>query len=475
MTSSVHAATSFPPFLSSRRPRILLGITGSVAAVKGPKLALRLVREVKADVKVVLTRTVEHYFWKEGKAVPSYDIDSWREFLALVSSSMTNEDAGGEDCDWMASDGRLSVHYAEEEWATFTCLQDTVLHIDHRNWADICLIAPLSAHTLAKIAHGLCDDLLTCCIRAWDFGQGSSSLAGKPVILAPAMNTGMWYHPLTKIQLETIRRFSKDDKGVIIIEPAVKTLACGEIGVGALAEIDDIIHAVTECLANGRTVNAGNDVSQIGIGWNYSSTSSISSATSRKELMKRALLLFAKQKFVEQIGSNQNTPSPQLAAPISPTPRLVIKALLPRLNLDSNSFLVDLGCGDGRWLIAAHQHAKCRCLGIDVDEERLNMAREAISKHSLQNVVQVRNMDLVEFIKDGDDICEADVIVIYLFRGAILEIGAIMKQTLMSRKTKWTDGSQKVVQILSVGFALPGWTPIYEDKIGGLKVYIYSI
>ena len=102
---------------------------------------------------------------------------------------------------------------AEEEWINYKSLQDTVLHIDLRNWADICLIAPLSAHTLAKIANGLCDDLLTCCMRAWDFGQRQSlngdndGRRGKPVILAPAMNTVMWDHPLTRMQLETIQHF----------------------------------------------------------------------------------------------------------------------------------------------------------------------------------------------------------------------------------------------------------------------------
>ena len=56
-----------------RRPRVLLGVTGSVAAVKGPKLALRLAKELGCDVKLVLTRTVEQYFWKDERAVALYD------------------------------------------------------------------------------------------------------------------------------------------------------------------------------------------------------------------------------------------------------------------------------------------------------------------------------------------------------------------------------------------------------------------
>ena len=94
-----------------RRPRILLGVTGSVAAVKGPKLALRLANELKADVKVVLTRTVEQYFWKEGRAVSSYDGDSWREFndIAVISPSILSEDCV-EDGDWKSSSGSISIH-----------------------------------------------------------------------------------------------------------------------------------------------------------------------------------------------------------------------------------------------------------------------------------------------------------------------------------------------------------------------------
>ncbi len=79
------------------------------------------------------------------------------------------------------------------------------------------------------------------------------------MILAPAMNTAMWYHPLTKKQFEAIQEFANTDAnsnnrgwasetGVIILEPATKTLACGEIGVGALAELDDIVFEVKKCL-----------------------------------------------------------------------------------------------------------------------------------------------------------------------------------------------------------------------------------
>ena len=66
------------------------------------------------------------------------------------------------------------------------------MHIELRRYCDLLLIAPLSANTMGKIANGLCDNLLTSLVRAWDFKKP------KPVIVAPAMNTMMYEHPLTQ-------------------------------------------------------------------------------------------------------------------------------------------------------------------------------------------------------------------------------------------------------------------------------------
>mmetsp|Transcript_39132 Transcript_39132/g.71706 ORF Transcript_39132/g.71706 Transcript_39132/m.71706 type:complete len:199 (-) Transcript_39132:37-633(-) len=195
--------------------------------------------------------------------------------------------------------------------------------------------------------------------------------------------------------------------------------------------------------------------------------------------MKRALLLHAKQRFSEmkscheQQSTEPKSSSSQLAAPISPTPNAIIETFLPHLNLHPNSLLVDLGCGDGRWLLAANKHTQCRCLGIDVDEERLEIARKSIRKNGIQKLVQVRRQDVFEFVRECDDIDEAHVIVLYLFREAMVEMGALLKRRLLR------DGKsgivQKSVQILSVGFALGGWTScVHEEKINGIRVYLYS-
>ena len=110
------------------------------------------------------------------------------------------------------------------------------MHIDLRNWADALLVAPLSAHSLGKFRHGLCDDVLSSVVRAWDFA--------KPLILAPAMNTAMWNHVLTREQLTAIQGFAPTADRVVVVDPMVKTLACGDVGKGALAPVDDILAAV---------------------------------------------------------------------------------------------------------------------------------------------------------------------------------------------------------------------------------------
>lgn len=153
----------------------------------------------------------------------------------------------------------LLVPDADDEWRLWNRMGDPVLHVELRDWADALVIAPLSAHSLAKLAHGLCDDTLSCVVRAWDFGHGNRP--AKPMVLVPAMNTAMWEHPLTRSQLETIQGFAKktdtgnhrqdeykEGGGVTVVSPQVKTLACGEVGNGAMAAADDILKRVHDAM-----------------------------------------------------------------------------------------------------------------------------------------------------------------------------------------------------------------------------------
>lgn len=82
-----------------------------------------------------------------------------------------------------------------------------------RKWADLLLIAPLDANTLAKFSNGICDNLLTCILRCWD--------PKKQILLAPAMNTLMWDHPVTSTQLNIIKSWGFN---IAVIDPIVKLL-----------------------------------------------------------------------------------------------------------------------------------------------------------------------------------------------------------------------------------------------------------
>jgi SAM-dependent methyltransferase len=186
--------------------------------------------------------------------------------------------------------------------------------------------------------------------------------------------------------------------------------------------------------------------------------------------MKKALLQYSKQKFSEMQITHQQSHSQQssslLAAPISPTPNDIITVFLQYLGLGPDSLLVDLGCGDGRWLMTASKLTRCTCLGIDIDEERLDLAKQFIQKERLGEQVQVCKQDVFEFLeKDNQFFPKMDVLIIYLFRDAMLKIGSTLQQ-------RFADLKQEV-KILCVGFALPHWKAIRIEKCCGLTVYMY--
>ena len=184
---------------------ILLGLTGSVATVLYEKLIKEL--QTIGDVNVILTPAAEHFVPIEFTGVRIFrDIHEWS---------------------WVR-DGVI-----DDKWKK----EDSVLHIQLRNESSALVIAPCSANTLAKISHGICDNLLTTVARAWDLNR--------PFIIAPAMNTHMWEHPVTREHLGKFVNFSSNNH---VFMPQSKMLACKTQGMGAMGEISGIVEMLKEQL-----------------------------------------------------------------------------------------------------------------------------------------------------------------------------------------------------------------------------------
>jgi phosphopantothenoylcysteine decarboxylase len=211
--------------------KVLLGVTGSVAAIYTPALHAAL-KKAGHEVKVVAT-TASLYFFDPAALDPADPIKPERnpQVLVLDEDEWPDRESGG--------------RYQRT---------DKVVHIELRRWAEVLLIAPLDANTLAKLANGLADNCLTCVWRAWD--------RNRPVVLAPAMNTLMWEHPLTARHLGQLARdfqagavpeaalndllalINARCTNLRIVPPQSKRLACDDVGVGAMASIEAIVAAV---------------------------------------------------------------------------------------------------------------------------------------------------------------------------------------------------------------------------------------
>ncbi|MCL2024586.1 MAG: bifunctional phosphopantothenoylcysteine decarboxylase/phosphopantothenate--cysteine ligase CoaBC [Coriobacteriia bacterium] len=178
--------------------KILLGVTGSIAAYKSCDV-VRALQKRNLDVKVVMT---EHATELVGAAT----------FRALTGHEVARD---------LFVDPAAPIH-----------------HISLSDEPDLFVIAPATANVIAKIAHGVADDLLTTTTLAY---QGARR---GPLVVAPAMNDAMWHDGTVRENLETLRA-----RGVVIVEPGTGYLACGTEGTGRLAEIDTIVEAIEAELA----------------------------------------------------------------------------------------------------------------------------------------------------------------------------------------------------------------------------------
>ncbi len=172
---------------------MLLGVSGGIAAYKAASLARALLK-VGATVQVVMTRSATQFV---GTAT----------FAGLT--------------------GRPAYADVFDD-------AERIIHIDLAREADAAVFAPATAHTLARFAHGLADDLVT----------NAYLTATCPVVVAPAMHTEMWLHPATQANVAVLR-----ERGVRVVGPDAGALAGGDVGPGRLAEEAEILAAVLDVLA----------------------------------------------------------------------------------------------------------------------------------------------------------------------------------------------------------------------------------
>lgn len=170
---------------------ILLGVTGGVAAYKAVDLASKLTA-AGAAVRTVMTEGACRFVMPKS-------------FEAVTRSSVFTTL-------WSSPDEYQSVH------------------ISLADWAQVVVVAPATANIIGKVAHGICDDLLSTTLCAcWE----------KPILFAPAMNSRMWANPAVQGNVEVLRKM-----GCETIGPASGRLACGTEGVGRMAEPSEILEAI---------------------------------------------------------------------------------------------------------------------------------------------------------------------------------------------------------------------------------------
>jgi phosphopantothenoylcysteine decarboxylase/phosphopantothenate--cysteine ligase len=169
------------------RKKIILGVTGSIAAFKAADIASQFVQK-GAQVSVIMTREAEAFITPLT--------------LAMLSCNKVYRD----------------MFDAPEVWE--------VEHVSLAKSADLILIAPATANIIGKLACGICDDLLTCTVTA----------SRAPVLLAPAMNDGMYTHKIVESNIARLKKI-----GYHFIGPEKGRLACGKIAIGRMSGVDEIV------------------------------------------------------------------------------------------------------------------------------------------------------------------------------------------------------------------------------------------
>lgn len=218
---------------------LLLCATGSVATIKIPNMINELAKHPHIAIRLIFTTSAKNFLQGQSEEQPSL----------MSIEKLPNVEA---------------IYFDEDEWKEPWKRGNKILHIELRRWADIMVIAPLSANEMAKITQGWSDNLLLSVVRAWDMTglidpvreipgvkwPEEEGWKGGPrrkrILVAPSMNTAMWLQPITKRQIHVL----DDEWGVKnggwyeVLQPMMKELACGDVGGGAMKDWKEIVSVI---------------------------------------------------------------------------------------------------------------------------------------------------------------------------------------------------------------------------------------
>ena len=201
---------------------LLLAASGSVATIKLPNIVNAFSDYPNLSIRIIMTKSAEQFLKGQSHEQP--------QLKSLLD--MPNVDA---------------IYNDEDEWKEPWIRNAKILHIELRRWANLLVVAPLSANTMAKMVAGMSDNLLLSVIRAWDT-TGFIDGKRKRIIVAPAMNTAMWMHPVTMKQLIILEEewgvSGGNDGWIEVLRPVEKALACGDVGSGAMIPWTDIVEII---------------------------------------------------------------------------------------------------------------------------------------------------------------------------------------------------------------------------------------
>jgi len=184
-----------------KRKTVVVGITGGIAAYKTCELVREFVKS-GADVHVILTEAARHFV------------------TPLTLQTLSNNPV------------HIDMFQPQESNLSTQALTHlSTKHISLADKASILIIAPACANTIAKVAHGICDDLLTTTICA----------TKAPVVFAPSMNVNMWKNPITQGNVKHLKNLHYH-----FVDPEEGELACGYKGVGRMADVSKIVEFIKE-------------------------------------------------------------------------------------------------------------------------------------------------------------------------------------------------------------------------------------